>query len=568
MIKIIRLWGLAVFIVVAVLLIGIWMIFSDLWVKRSIEISVGSALNTELNIGQADLSLSPFRIELNDLEIADRAVEYQNRYEIDSVKFDFDASELLRRKIIINSVNMRNIRFHTERDRIPAGEQITRPKRFTLPSIDLPNVKEIIESEEIISVELAKELSFQIREDINRLQNEMSDLPDQTDLEQHQEKAEKLIEKIKTDGISAILTRSNEIIDLRKGINSDINEIEKVYTESVNLHTKIKKDKEYLQNQIREDINRTGNKYRGVENLSVSVSSLIFSEKVHDKIVHALFWYHKFEPFINRAVKRLKNGVELIDKKSDYGTYILYREIDPKPDLYIKSANISMYHSLGYLTGQLLNFSSDQSISRRPTTLKIGGDDLETAEKVRLTGIFDRISHDSTADTIAINISGLIINKLKSQLDKDLSLTLTNANADIDGKIIHNGKILSGNIDAKFLNTHWDVRGIDGSKIISELQRTLDEISAFQLKIAISGNIDSIKIQITSDLDSVLNEILMERINTTLTQFEKDIQKEIEIKLDDWFSESDLNIKELNMLQDVLLSRISDHRDVLKQILF
>jgi uncharacterized protein (TIGR03545 family) len=549
-------------------LISIWIVFADFWVKRSIEISVGTALNTSLDIDHAHLSLSPLRIELNNLQIADRAVENQNRYEVDSVLFDFDASELLRRKIIINSIHIKNLRFHTERSLSSGSKKIRSPKRLNLPTINIPNVKEIIESEGIKSPEKARILSAEMSEDFNQLKNDLSNLPEQSDLEQHRKKAEELIEQIKKGGITTILIRSNEINDLSKSINTNINEINRVYAETTALITKIKQNKEILQNQIHEDIVRVKSKYGNGENVVLSISSMIFSNKVHSQLTRALFWYKKFEPFLNRAVKRLKNGLEQIDKKGEHGSYIHFREKDPKPDFYIKSVSLSMYHSLGYLTGQLLDLTSDQSISMRPTTLKFSGKNLEAAEFVELTGVFNRISFESIADTFAINISELKIRDLRSQLSEDLSIILTNADADIDGSITHNGKKLSGSIEVRFHNAHWNVEGVNGSKLFFELQSMLRQISSFQLKINISGNIDSTRIKITSDLDSVLGQIVRERINTTLVRFEKDLHKEFELQLDNWLAESDMNMKELGKLQADLLSRIRDHRDVLKQIIF
>jgi uncharacterized protein (TIGR03545 family) len=566
--RILRIWGAAVFIALTVLLISIWIVFADFWVKRSIEISVGTALNTSLDIDHVHLSLRPLRIELNNLQVADRAVENQNRYEVDSVLFDIDANELLRHKVIINSIYIKNLRLHTERSQLSGSEKVRSRKRLNLPTINIPDVKEIIESEGIKSPEKARILSAEMREDFKQLKNDLSNLPEQSDLEQQRRKVEKLIEQIKKGGITTILTRSNEINDLSKSINTNINEINKVYTETNALITKIKQNKEILQNQIHEDISQVKNKYGDAENVVVSISSMIFSDKVHSQFTQALFWYQKFEPFLNRAVKRLKNGLKLIDKKGEHGSYIHYREKDPKPDFYIKSVSLSMYHSLGYLTGQLLDLTSDQSISMRPTTLKFSGKDLEAAELVELTGVFNRISFESIADTFAIKISGLSIRDLRSQLSEDLSIILTNADADIDGNITHNGEKLSGSIDVRFLNAHWNVKGVNGSKIIFELQSMLEQISSFQLKINISGNIDSTRIKITSDLDSVLGEIVRERINTTLVRFEKELNKEFELQLDNWLAESDLNIKELGKLQADLLSRIRDHRDVLKQIIF
>jgi imidazoleglycerol phosphate dehydratase HisB len=149
-----------------------------------------------------------------------------------------------------------------------------------------------------------------------------------------------------------------------------------------------------------------------------------------------------------------------------------------------------------------------------------------------------------------------------------LSIILTNADADIDGSITHNGKKLSGSIEVRFHNTHWNVESVNGSKLFFELQSMLRQISSFQLKINISGNIESTRIKITSDLDSVLGQIVRERINTTLVRFEKDLHKEFELQLDNWLAESDMNMKELGKLQADLLSRIRNHRDVLKQIIF
>ena len=96
--------GLIMFGVVSLLLLLFWFFLADLLVKRSIEKTGTRVVGAKVELADADVHLSPLGITLKSLQVTDPDNPMSNAVEVGSIDFSLDMMNLLRRKIIINTM--------------------------------------------------------------------------------------------------------------------------------------------------------------------------------------------------------------------------------------------------------------------------------------------------------------------------------------------------------------------------------------------------------------------------------------------------------------------------------
>ncbi|MCX5819268.1 MAG: hypothetical protein NT047_05090 [Deltaproteobacteria bacterium] len=118
--KWIRWQGIAAFVVVSALLAGVWGLVVDRVIKGIIEKAGTKAVGAKVELGAADLSLFPLGLTLNRLPVTDPDEPMTNAVEITRVAGSLDG--------------------------------------LKLPGVSLRDPKEILASENLLSLKLAEEL--------------------------------------------------------------------------------------------------------------------------------------------------------------------------------------------------------------------------------------------------------------------------------------------------------------------------------------------------------------------------------------------------------------------------
>ena len=149
--KWIRWWGLGAFVVVAAILGCVWIFFIDGWVKNLIEDAGTNALGAKVELDAADLTLFPAGLTLTRIQVTDPKQPMINAVEMATVSMGLDGLNLLRRKIIVEEMTLEGVRLGTPRitsgaiKDVPAEEEESEMFSINLPSLEIPDVKNILE---------------------------------------------------------------------------------------------------------------------------------------------------------------------------------------------------------------------------------------------------------------------------------------------------------------------------------------------------------------------------------------------------------------------------------------
>jgi uncharacterized protein (TIGR03545 family) len=174
MTKWLRWQGLIVFVVVAAVVFLAWYFLVDTIARRSIEKAGTRVVGARVELAKADVHLFPLGITLMHLQITNPDNPMSNALEAGQIDFAIDSLNLLRRKIIIDSMTMEGVRFNTPRKTSGAvdlqakdqGQSQTSEDTPSavpaMPSFQLPDIHEILAREKLESLEQIKSLQGEI----------------------------------------------------------------------------------------------------------------------------------------------------------------------------------------------------------------------------------------------------------------------------------------------------------------------------------------------------------------------------------------------------------------------
>ncbi len=570
--KIFRLWGLIVFLVLVGLFFVFFKFFFDGIMKVAIEKGGTTALQRPVEIKEFKSNLLSLDFEIKNLQIADTEDPMKNTVSIHKIHFNLNTNRLFAwKKYEIENMIFEDIRLFTKREKpakLPKIEKKPKEKEekeelnfesFT-EKLKIPSAKEIIEKEQLKTVQVAKESEKQLKQikekwekiakedfpkekkKIEQLQKEIKQLEKEAKKLKKPEDYKKFAEKVKRIK-KEIDKKIKRIKQLKKEIEQDKKVIISVYPK--------------LKEASKEDIQRLKEKYSLDVEGGLNLAELLFGEQVKSYLNKAVEYYKIASPYLKRGEEKEK---EIEQKKFRMaGKYIEYKEKNPYPDVVVKNAKLSLYAFDSKISGVLKDYSDNQKIYGKPLKISFSSKNGKMFKTFDLKSTFDRTTN-TAKDTINLNITGLTS---KDYSIKDY-IKFTNNKMDVTGKIgILNEKNLEGSIKLIFTNTKpVIVKQDNAGKILSKL---FSDINRFYVGIVLSGDINSPKIKIKSDLDEMLSKKLRSMVKEKVAKLKADIQKQINTQKAKYQKEFDKYTKEFKKYENLISNYENQYKKLLKE---
>ena len=227
--------GLIFFLCLAALFSFAWFVLVDLFVERIVEKYGTDIVGAKVELDNADVTLFPVGFALKRLQVTDPYSPMTNALEIERIAFSVDGIKLLRRQVIIDEMSLDKVRFNTPRkesgaipgklNAVPGGLKKRAEKVLLLPSLEIPDVKEILKKEDLHSVALAKLLRKDIRDEKERWKKILKELPDKERLDEYKKRV-KAVESAAKGDLSGIIGGIAEADAIKKDIESDLKQIQ------------------------------------------------------------------------------------------------------------------------------------------------------------------------------------------------------------------------------------------------------------------------------------------------------------------------------------------------------
>lgn len=588
--------------VIIALVASYFILLFDSHLKKAIEFIGYSAMGAEVNVASLKSSFFNAGISIKGIQFTNSEKPTHNLIKIGEIKFGMSWDALLRGKLLIEIASIEQIQFDSPR---------TKPGRVKPPE-PVSNEPSIIEKE---GQKLAKQALDATKEEYN--DNVLGDIAALMAGGNSQEQLKNLEGQLKSKAKIAELQKelatkqtewNGKIKNLpqQKEIAGWNERFKKIKTKDFKTPQELQESLTQFQKLIQEintkakEVEKSGQKlsadFKYFETQSKEVEKLVQSDikdlEAHFKLpklnaqalTHSLFkkyagpYLAQFNKYQKLAHKYLPPN--LLKKKGDKGPAEEDIQIQPRarehgisyefgkpnsyPFFWLKKALISSkatpgVPTLGNLTGEVLNVTSNQSLTRVPTQINFNGDFPELA----INGIDAQLTlnhiHQPYKETFNAKVASYPVDKKMLVSSKDVELGFQKAVGSTLIKANYSDSLLEFSISNAYKQLDYIVSA-SNKEVDGVLKSIMSGIPMWTIDASGSGVFPNLPIELKSNLGKEmargLERILQQKIEEARAKIKKIIDEAIgkeKAKLEEEFNKAKSQAEgEIKKVQETL----------------
>ena len=566
--KWIRWSGFVPFLVIITGLSLTFILLIDSLIEWGIESTGSDIVNAKVELENAEFKFSPLGITLNKLQVTNPDAPMSNAIEIDRIAFLMEGSHLIRRKLLINEMNVDGVKLNTPRKysgeltnkttKVSEEKDSKKDPAISLPSFDTPNVDEILKKEPLKIDQASKILKTDITDTEASWRKIKEELPDKKRYESYEARLN-AIRKVNYKDVIKLKAAIDELKALKNDISADGQRIKQGYQQIVTDSLRLNSELKTLINSPGEDYKYLLNKYslstQGATNLGV----LFFGDKTKLWSDTAIYWYKKLQPYISK-IEFSESNSEL-ERERGEGKTIHFTEINPQPDFLIKKVHAGIELASGKFKGNILNISSQQRLVGRPITFEFTGSNMSGIQSLKLNGEFNRLK-SSPKDFVNLAIRQYNMDSHSLLNEETLSVVIDKAKSDLHINAKREGNNLNATVKNFIHNIKFNNKAAGGGEIKQMLVAALNDISSFNINGRVYGTFDKYHTRISTDLDNKLGANLKSQVN----KLKKNFQVELKNKLNSYAKPYTDDAKnKVNVLRDKYEKEIQAKKNQFEQ---
>ncbi|GEM_PF-597826 len=539
--KLFRVYGVVAILILTGITAGFFHFFLDGMIKSNAETKGSEAAKTQIEIGSVATSLLDQKAEIKNITVANPDNNMENAVEIGLVAFNFDGSQALLRKAVIDEIIIDNVRPNQPRktpakqfgpSRRSQTEEAGKKDSSGMPSLeglDFKSPEEILKSEKLETLEYAQKSKEEIEAIKTKWQNRFDNDLSSGALDEFKVRIDQLKVRSKNLKGPAAIAEAPKILEEAKAIKNDIQKkIDNIKNFKVELEqdvAKIKTMATEIQSLPQKDFNRLKSKYTLDAKGGVKFVGNIIGGELKKKLDKAWKYYEMIAPYLG-GEKTTEEGKAVEDGQyvRGKGTTVRFPEIDKIPNVLVKLAKLSVQATpvIG-LKGNLRDYSDNQKLYGKPISLDLMSNKTEQFDGVNFDAVLDR-TQSVARDTFNLNVQSF---KLKDVQGGD-QFAIKNGLAHVKSSInIANQKELSGNILINFESVATELSLKDGNEISKLIAQSLSTIDKFYVKANIAGTLDNYSLDIDTDIDKILAGVTKKVVALKAKEFESKLKDSI-----------------------------------------
>ncbi len=535
--KWVRWKGLIGFAVTVVLLMLFFILFIDSIIKSSIEYTGTRMAGAKVELDNAEFHFSPLGMQINRLQITNPDLPMQNIIDIKNIHFNLDGLNLLRRKVLINEMQVDGIRLNTARkisgaikqeNKSRAPAKITKSdegKDFKLPNINIPNADQILAREEIKTAKLATLYKSNIKASQDNWNKIKQDIPGEKKINDYQQRIDK-IKQADTKDIQQLSATIKELKSIKKEIKADIIFVETSKNKINGDINKLDRDLKVLKNSPQEEFSRLSDKYSANTSNIGNVSHLLFGHEAKKYTELAMGWYKKIEPWL-AYVDFSGSNTPTVDRRK--GIDVKFREDKPTPDFFIKLIRATVEIEQGNFSGEIKNITNEQNITHKPITLHFTGAKMQGLDSILLTGTFNHINPGKAIDQLNYSMINYELNKYRLINNDDMTIYLDKAKSDITLVAQRKNNKIHADFKSHIHSIKYNNQA-SGNELSMMFLSSLNKTRNFNIYGDLRGTFDHYTTKVSSDLDNRLKDNMKHHMNQKMVAFRKTLKDKISLQ--------------------------------------
>ena len=540
-----------------------FLLFADGAIRSGVE-SAGTALvGAKVDLREADLSIADGSVALRGLAVTDPAKPMTNLFEAEELQLDIRVLPLLEKKVLLDTVAVRGLRFGTARATSGAIEKPSEEAAQTrsiinewksqvkVPPLKLSTISQVVNVSAIAAESLATlreaQHALAFRDTARaKLTADLNALNPKPTVDSAQALAARLRNaNLRSLGLTGVRTA---VTDLRRTI-ADLGKLDDRLRA---FETETKATAGGLTARLAAIPAARTRDYayaRGLLNLpSLDVPSLgpqMFSEVIADKVGELLYWLQMAEKYLPPGVQRqLRAGPK---RARMAGTNVHFARNATYPDFLMRFAELSMAiggegAAAGDYAARLTGVTTQPAVYGAPTTFMVSrAAGKEGPSDVRIGGMLDHRA-EPVRDSVSAQLRGIALPTMQiAGLGATLALgngfsnlNLTRSGAGLDGKWMWRASGVKWTRDSAAARA----TSTAGRLVEDAVWRAISRIDSVEIEADFGGELTKPKLGIRTNIASVVSNALRDQLGEEVRKAEAQVRAKVDELVDSKVAEA------------------------------
>lgn len=552
------------FSIFTLLIVAYFHFFFDLHLKKLLEWGGYKALGVEVNIGELKTSFFNASFQLQKLEITDSEKPQQNSLEIGDIRYQVLWDALLRAKFAVNEVAVEGISFGTKRSHPGKVAPPEPPKTGPGFSDQLKDsfleeaqnqhqnnvfgdLAALLQGEssqdqlkklegQLPSKAMAEALDAKVKERKKYWDEKFKTLPQGKELQNFNDR----LSKVKTRDFKSpqeLQASLQEVDSIIKDMDSKYKTVSSATQEFSTDLNSLQEDAKKLDAQVKQDVETLKQHFKIPKLDAKTLGKAVFMKYLSPYIAKFNRYKSMAEKYMPPKFKQSKEDKDaaqaeaIVPHERDHGTTYEFGRLNAYPLFWVKRVSISSQAGKtpesGDIKGEILNISSNQTTTGRPTTFKIEGNfPGMNIFGFKTLGSFDNTKEKPIVDMTAQVDSYEVTGKELLKGDVEIGFEKATGRAEMKANLI-GFKQVDLSLNNAFTKVSYNIKAKS-----TELQEVLKNVFFGIPKVTLTasgkGDLPNINFDVATNIGSELQAGFEKQINAKIEEAKAKVQKIID----------------------------------------
>ncbi len=562
--QLIRPVGFITFLIALLLTTLFWWLLADWLLKQSIEQGGTALLGSQVELANAEVTLSPLGFTLQGLQVTDPSDAMKNALQADTIHGSVSLLPLFMGQVVIDELRADGVAFATARstpgiiNKPAEAPPITdgEPDQVAPDlSMQLPDVDEILGRLPIQTIKLAEQFDHDSQQQLETIQQQLDALPDDQAMKAYEDRLKAAVES-KVKDPADLKSRLAQLKQLKQELREERARLQALRDQIKTARSELSNQWKVLKQAPKQDLALLRENYSPQSRNLSNIAGLLFGSEVEG-------WVALIQPYLP-YLQRIMSESERSEETSPpppprgEGRFVHFQSDTPHPDFWIKHAELTLALSVGNVAMQLRDVTHQPQVLGRPTYLAINAEKLPTIASIDIQGIADYRHPDTGYSELNGTIDSWQVKQFQLSGDSQYPIDM-NGLQQLSGKLRLDKRGLDGKVKNHLQQVNWEM-GSDPSR----LQQLLGQVNDFSLDIELQGEINSPNIAISSDLDRRLGNVFKQQMKDEQAKLERRFNDRLNQEISQRAGKQGEYLQQLELQEGGLSQQLDNIEEMLK----